>query len=369
MMPSPVYFIDMSGQDKRRLPDRLGGLLDRLPLSKAVSRGYLTAVKLHFGERGNKAFVPPHLARPVVEAVKKLGARPFLCDANTLYVGSRSDSVAHLETAQAHGFSQETMGCPVIIADGLRGGAYVEVEVDGKHLKKVKLAHDLAKADAIVCVTHFKGHELAGFGGSIKNLGMGGGARGGKLAMHSDIVPQIKAEKCTACGRCAASCPAAAIEIAKHARIDPGKCIGCGSCIVVCPEHAVRNGWDSGPAGMQEKMVEHLAGFCKLHPGKLAYLNYIINVSPACDCYGRTDPYIVHDVGVCASLDPVAVDQASVDLVNRSEGLKGTALKKALKPGSDKFRDIYPEVDWSIQLRYAEELGLGSRKYGLVEIE
>ncbi len=368
-MPSTVYLTYITSQEKRLQADRLGVLLKRLPLSKVVFHGDLTAVKLHFGERGNRAFVPPPLVRPVVEAVKKLGARPFLCDANTLYVGSRSDSVAHLETAHQHGFTQEAVGCPAIIADGLRGGAYVEVEVGGKHLKKVKLAHDLAKADAIVCVTHFKGHELAGFGGSIKNLGMGGGARGGKLAMHSDIVPQIKVEKCTACGRCAANCPAAAIEIKKHARIDAEKCIGCGSCIVVCPEHAVRHGWDSGPAAMQEKMVEHLAGFCKLHRGKMAYLNYIINVSPACDCYGRTDPYIVPDIGVCASLDPVAVDQASIDLVNRAEGLKGTALKKALKPGSDKFRDIYPDVDWSIQLKYAEEMGLGKRHYKLVEVQ
>lgn len=368
MTPSPVYFIDMSGQDKGRLPDRLGVLLGKLPLSRVISKGDLVAVKLHFGERGNKAFVPPSLVRPVVDAIKGLGGRPFLADANTLYVGSRSDSVAHLETAQAHGFSFETMGCPVIIADGLRGGAYVEVEVGGKHLKRVKLAHDLAKADAIVCVTHFKGHELAGFGGSIKNLGMGGGARGAKLAMHSDIVPQIKAEKCTACGRCRANCPAGAIEIEKSARIDDKKCIGCGSCIVVCPEHAVRNGWDSGPAAMQEKMVEHLAGFVKHHKEKIAYLNYIINVSPACDCYGKTDPYIVPDIGVCASLDPVAVDAASVDLVNKAKGLKSTALKKAFGPGSDKFRDIYPEADWSIQLRYAEKLGLGSRKYLLHKI-
>lgn len=369
MASSKVYFHGLASGDKRRLHGKIADLLGKLPLSTAVSKGDLTAVKLHFGERGNKAYVPPPLVKPVVEAIKKAGARPFLTDANTLYVGSRSDSAAHLETAHLHGFSFEAMGCPVIIADGLRGGSYVEVEVDGRHLKKVKLAHDLAKADAIVCVTHFKGHELAGFGGSIKNLGMGGGARGAKLAMHSDIVPQIKAEKCTACGRCAQNCPAGAIRVKKHARIDPKKCIGCGSCIVVCPEHAVRNGWDSGPRAMQEKMAEHLAGFAKLHKGKMAYLNFIINVSPACDCYGRTDPYIVPDIGVCASLDPVAVDQASVDLVNRAEGLKGTALKKALKPGTDKFRDIYPDVDWSIQLRYAEELGLGSREYRLVEIE
>lgn len=368
MKTSTVYFAPISGSGHEGLIKAVPKLLERLPLSKVSGQGDLTAIKLHFGERGNKAYVPPPLVRPAVDALKKLGARPFLTDANTLYVGSRSDSAAHLETAHQHGFSQEAMGCPVIIADGLRGGAYVEVDVGGKHLKKVKLAHDLAKADAIVCLTHFKGHELAGFGGSIKNLGMGGGARGAKLAMHSDIVPQVKKSKCTACGRCVAECPSEAIRIKGHAVIDQTKCIGCGSCIVVCPEHAVRNAWDTGPQAMQEKMVEHLAGFVKLHRGKLAYLNYVINVSPACDCYGRTDPYIVPDIGICASLDPVALDQASVDLVNKAAGQPDSALSNAFRPGSDKFRDIYPEVDWSVQLRYAEDMGLGSRDYRLVEV-
>ncbi len=366
---SSVYFTDLTSQGRRHLFDKINDMLARLPLSRVVQRNDLVAIKIHFGERGNKSFVPHHLVRPVVDAVRALGGKPFLCDANTLYVGSRSDSVSHLETAHRHGFCFETMGCPVIIADGLRGGSYVETEIEGRHFKKVRLAHDLAKADAIVCVTHFKGHELAGFGGSIKNLGMGGGARGAKLAMHSDIALQIKAEKCTACGRCAANCPPGAIVVEKRAAIDSKKCIGCGSCIVVCPERAVRNAWDSGPQSLQEKMVEHLAGFVKLHSGRLAYLNYIMNVTPACDCYGTTDPYLVPDLGICASLDPVAVDQASVDLVNQSPGLGGSALKKARGPGGDKFRDLYPEVDWTVQLEYAQSLGLGSRKYRLVRIE
>jgi uncharacterized Fe-S center protein len=367
-MTSQVYFIPLTDPKAKSAPSRVKKLLARFPLSAIAGQGDLVAIKIHFGERGNKAYIPPSLARPVVDELRALKAKPFLTDANTLYVGTRSDSVSHLETAREHGYSLETMGCPVIIADGLRGGAYVEVEVDGKHLSKVRLAHDLAKADTIVCLTHFKGHELSGFGGAIKNLGMGGGCRGAKLAMHSDIVPQVRKEKCIACGRCAADCPAGAIVIEGWARIDPRKCIGCGSCIVVCPRQAVRNAWDSGPEKMQQKMVEHLAGFFKLHRGRMAFINFIINVSPACDCYGRTDPYIVSDIGICASLDPVAVDQASVDLVNRAPGIKNTALKSALTPNSDKFKDIYPDVDWSHQLSYAEEMGLGSRSYQLIEL-
>ncbi|MDO9390628.1 MAG: DUF362 domain-containing protein [bacterium] len=368
-MSSKVYFTDFSESSQRNIYAKLSGIIDQMPLSKVVAKGELVAVKVHFGERGNTAFVQPHFVRAVVDKIKALGAKPFVTDANTLYVGSRSNSVDHLETAHQHGFTYSSLGCPVMIADGLRGGAYVEVEVNGTHLKKVKLAHDLYKADAIVCVTHFKGHELAGFGGSIKNLGMGGGARGGKLAMHSDVTPVIKAEKCMACGKCAENCPADAIAIDKYAVIDPKKCIGCGSCIVVCPTHAARNGWDTGAQKMQEKMAEYLAGFAQNKKGKIGYLNFIMNVSPACDCYGHADNPIVPDLGICGSLDPVAIDAASNDLVMQSGGNKNSALEKAHKPGSDKFRDIYAEVDWAWQLDHAEKLGLGSRKYELVKVE
>ncbi len=354
-MPSTVLFTDFSETPDRNIFDKLSDLLDRLPLSAAVAAGDLTAVKVHFGERGNTAFVAPHFVRAVADKIRGIGAQPFVTDANTLYVGSRANSVDHLETAHRHGFSYSSLGCPVLIADGLRGGASVEVAIKGTHFTKVKLAHDLARADAIVCVTHFKGHELSGYGGSIKNLGMGGGSRGGKLAMHSDVAPQVKREKCTACGRCAASCPADAITIEGHAVIDPKKCIGCGSCISVCPTHAMRNGWDSGPRAMQEKMAEHLAGFAALKPGKIAYVNFINNVSPSCDCYGHAGTPIAPDVGICASLDPVAVDAASCDLVIQAAG-------------RDAFRAVHPDADWSVQLDAAERLGLGSRGYELARV-
>ena len=367
-MPSKVYFANFRETSERNMFDKIDLLLEKLPLSSTFKKDDLVAVKVHFGERGNTAFIPSYYVRRVVDKIKGAEGKPFVTDANTLYVGSRSNSVDHLETAAIHGFTRDTLGCPVLIADGLRGGSYVEVEVDGKHLKKVKLAHDLVKADSIVCVTHFKGHELAGFGGSIKNLGMGGGARGGKLAMHSDVTPIIKAEKCIACGKCAVNCPADAITIDKYAVIDPKKCIGCGSCIVVCPTHAARNGWDSGAQKMQEKMVEHLAGFAKNKKDRIAYLNFIMNVSPACDCYGHADHPIVPDIGICASLDPVAVDAASNDLVMAAAGIRIRRLKPPMHRAATSSGTFIPEADWNMQLDHAEKMGLGSRKYELIAI-
>lgn len=368
-MPSKVFFTSFKESSDRNIFDKLDMLMEKLPLSSVIKKDELVAIKVHFGERGNTAFIPSYYVRRVVDKIKEHKGRPFVTDANTLYVGSRSNSVDHLETAAIHGFTRDTLGCPVIIADGLRGGSYVEVEVDGKHFKRVKLAHELVKADSIVCITHFKGHELAGFGGSIKNLGMGGAARGGKLAMHSDVTPQIKKEKCIACGKCAANCPADAITIDKFAIIDPQKCIGCGSCIVVCPTHACRNGWDTGAQKMQEKMAEHMAAFANNKKGRLAYINFIMNVSPACDCYGHADHPIVPDIGICSSLDPVAIDAASNDLVISAAGHRESVLKKAFPPGSDKFRDIYPDVDWAWQLEHAEKLGVGSRKYQIETVD
>jgi hypothetical protein len=313
-----------------------------------------------------------------VDAIRKLGGRPFVTDANTLYVGSRSDSVAHLETAHRHGFTFETLGCPVIIADGLRGGSYVELPVDGIHAKTVRLAHELVKADAIFCVSHFKGHELSGFGGALKNLGMGGGCRGAKLSMHSAVKPRFSARRCIGCGRCVSNCPSRAIRLEaresevrasrKVARVDVAACVGCGSCIVVCPKQAVSIAWNAGAQEMQERMVEHLAALVRQKAGRVGYLSFVDKVSPACDCYPYSDRPIVPDIGVLGSLDPVALDAACNELVRRSAGLHNSALSSAFAEGEDKFKDLYPDVDWSVQLDHAEALGVGTRAFDLIEI-
>ncbi|MBE0618336.1 MAG: DUF362 domain-containing protein [Proteobacteria bacterium] len=368
MQPSDVFRSDLRATPRRNLLDKVEDLLSRAGVSERVKRGDLVAVKLHFGEKGNTSFIRPVFVRRVVDVLKGLGAKPFLTDANTLYGGSRGDAVSHLETAIQNGFDYAVVGAPLIIADGLRGSTSVRVEVEGKHLRHVSLAAEIAHADALVGLTHFKGHELSGFGGALKNLGMGCAAREGKLTQHSTVAPKVKNKLCVACGECVRWCSQGAISVGEAALIDGEKCVGCGECILTCPAGAIQVQWNEGPEAMQEKMAEYASGALRDKRNKSLFVNFVTQVSPACDCYGHTDAPIVGDVGILSSADPVALDQACVDLVNAQPGHESTALTANWAPGEDKFRGVYPKIDWSAQLRHAEVLGLGVRTYRLKDI-
>ncbi|MBI4795021.1 MAG: DUF362 domain-containing protein, partial [Deltaproteobacteria bacterium] len=239
-----------------------------------------------------------------------------------------------------------------------------------KHFQSVFLAEALMEAEGMVVLTHFKLHELSGFGGALKNLGMGGASRRGKLAQHSNISPKITEKRCTGCGECVAHCAQEAIQVnpeTQKAVIDPAKCIGCAECILVCPYANIQIQWNESIPVFLEKLVEYAYGVMQSKKDRAVFVSFITQVSPACDCYGHNDAPIVGDLGILASRDPVAIDQAAADLVNQARGLPGSALKKK-SAGTDKFKDIYPQVDWPIQLAYAEELGLGSREYELIKI-
>jgi len=368
MKTSEVIFSDNRADHRRNMLQKTEQLLLTAGLEKRIARNDLVAVKIHFGEMGNTGFIRPIYVRRVVELIKRLGGKPFVTDANTLYAGTRSDSVSHLETALANGFGYSCVGAPLIIADGLRGGSEVEVNIDGSHFKKVCIASEFVNADAVVAMTHFKGHEITGFGGALKNLGMGAASRRGKMAQHSALSPKVTRKKCIACGDCVAHCAHSAIAIDEKAAIDPAKCVGCGECVIVCPVKAVQIQWTEGPLALQEKMAEHAAGALKGKEEKSIFLNFLTQVSPACDCAGHSDAPIVADVGMLTSADPVAIDQASVDLVNAAQGREDSALKANHNPGQDKFRGVYPEIDWAIQLNRAQELGIGSRAYDLRRI-
>jgi uncharacterized Fe-S center protein len=376
-MKGEVYFADLGAGGKTIL-GKLSILLDRTDLKGKISEKDLVAIKLHFGEEGNTAFVRPIFLRRVVERVKQYKGRPFLTDTNTLYRGMRQEAISHLTTAYQHGFAYAVVDAPILIADGLRGNSAVNVRIDKPLFKTVSIARDIHMADVLIGVTHFKGHELSGFGGTLKNLGMGCASREGKLSQHSNISPQVKEKACNGCKRCLTTCahdailmksPAPGVEKKSTvASIDPQKCVGCGECILTCPTGAVQIQWNETIPLFQKKMVEYAYGAVHKKKGKALYLNFLTQVSPACDCYGYSDTPIVNDVGILASEDPVAIDQASVDLVNQQSGNQASKLPKNWKNGEDKFRALYPEVDWSIQLEYAEQIGLGTRKYELIRI-
>lgn len=372
-MASQVYFTDMrSGSHKESLPRKLRGIFERAAFSRLFGEGELVAVKLHFGETGNLGFIHPVLVRQVVDKVKENKGRPFLVDTNTLYVGSRSNSVDHLETALKNGFSYATVGAPLIIADGLFGKNFVEVEINQKNFKKVKIASDIFNAPSMLVMSHVKGHIATGFGGALKNLGMGCGNRGGKQMMHSVVKPEVNSENCTGCGTCLKWCPVEAIsqkQERKKAVIDRDLCIGCGECTAACQYEAIKIRWQSETDQLQERMVEFALGAVTSKEKKTGYINFVINVTPDCDCHSWSDAPIVPDVGILASTDPVALDQASLDLINRQTGLVGTKLTTNYTPGQDKFSGIRSKIDHTVQLKYAEEIGLGVRSYELIEIK
>jgi hypothetical protein len=322
---------------------------------------------MHFGESAVTGHVRPRFVRRIVGWLQKQGASPFLTDTNTLYRGSRADTVSHLRAAAEHGFTHQALGAPVVIAGGLRGTTEVMVPFDGRFVANAAIGPEFVKADAILAVTHFKGHEVTGFGGTLKNLGMGCASRSGKLDMHSTTKPYVR-PSCTACGVCASWCPEDAITIEESAVIDDDRCVGCAECIAVCPEKAVGIRWNESTDTCQMKMVEYAGAVVQAKPGRVGYVNFITDVHPVCDCYGTEKVAIVRDIGVVASLDPVAIDTASYDLVNEAPVAEDAELSDGYHVGSDKFRDLHPDVDPTVQLRHAEELGLGTRDYELVEI-
>lgn len=371
MAKSKVYFVNLRARrESDSLLKKIGRLFDRAGLAGIIAKDDLVGIKLHFGERGNTAFLRPIFVRQVVDRVKAAGGNPYLVDSNTLYLGSRHNAVDHLNTAIQNGFAYAVVGAPLIIGDGLRGKDYREVEVNLKHCQTVRLSANVVGADALIVVSHVKGHMVAGIGGAIKNLAMGGASRGGKQLMHSSLRPKVEREKCRGCATCAKWCPAGAITLAEgRAVIDPEKCEGCGECPVNCIYGAIEIQWNEETWKVQERMAEFVYGYHQEKPGKIGYMNFITDVSPDCDCLPWSDAPVVPDVGVLAGTDPVALDQASLDLVAAQTGFASSALKENHAPGKDKFAGVHPGVDPTVQLAYAERLGLGSREYELIEVK
>jgi len=382
-MASTVYFTTLRAGHNQGLLKKIRNLATAAGLERIVRRNGLTAIKIHFGERGNTAFIRPLLVRPVVDAVAEAGGKPFLTDAGTLYVGSRGNAVDHLNAAILNGFAYPVAGAPLIIADGIDGRDEVAVPVGLRHFSEVYVGSAVVRADSLISLAHFKLHEAAGFGGTIKNIGMGAASRKGKMAQHSEVAPEVISKKCIGCGTCLEECAHGAISLAERTaenpgptpavtkvmRIDQNFCAGCARCIHACPHGALTINWEKELPKFMERMVEYTIGALKGKEKRSLFINFLTQISPACDCYPFADAPIVADIGITASTDPVAIDQASMDLLNRQPPLESSCLKDSELAKTDKVKAVYPKIDWEHQLKYAAELGLGSREYELVIVE
>ena len=373
MEKAKVFFTDFRTKLDVSQAEKLQKLCRRAGMDQIDFDGKFVAIKLHFGELGNFAYLRPNYVKAVADLIRELGGKPFLTDCNTLYPGSRKNAVDHLLNADINGFNYMTTGCHNIIADGLKGTDDIAVPVpNGECCKEAYIGRALYDADIIVVLSHFKGHELAGFGGAVKNLGMGGGSRAGKMQQHNEGKPTVNADLCRMCRKCAKECGSDAISYdSGKAYINQDICKGCGRCIGACAFDAIYTNFDSLSASLGRKMAEYTAAIAAGKP--VFYINMIMDVSPDCDCHGENDAPIIPDIGMLASFDAVALDQACADLCLQAEPLPNTQLSDHLKqPGwkrlNDPFRDVHPNTSWQDCLAHAEKIGLGTREYELIRI-
>lgn len=355
-MKSKVYFVPVNDSDDiTGVNTKLKLLLAESKVLSFATGNRKVAVKLHFGEEGTTSFVRPDNLRLICDQIVKQGASPFLSDANTLYRGQRLNSKDHLAVASKHGFTKQSMGVDIFIPDESIKEHVLEVLIDQKHIKTAKIGRCYAEADGFLAVTHFKGHALTGFGGTLKNIGMGCATRGGKLAQHCDVAPTFYPENCVGCGECVNVCPVEAIHIKDDKSVlDRERCIGCASCVAACPNRALFVDFKAGD-DLQEKMVEYTYAILKNKKDRAGFLNFAVRINKECDCWTLENSRIAPDVGIFASTDPVAIDKASLDLVN--------ALC-----GKEIFTEVHPQQNHLIQLEYAEKIGLGNVDYELIRI-
>ncbi len=355
-MKSKVFFVPVKdAEDIDTVNRKLGLLLAESRVLSVVETGKKTVVKLHFGEEGTDGFVRPDHLRLICGEIAKKGSHPVLSDANTLYRGKRLNSKDHLSVAMAHGFTREAVGVDVFIPDETKEGDTCDVQIDRDFIKTAKVGRCYLDADAFIAVTHFKGHGMTGFGGTLKNIGMGCAARAGKLAQHCDAIPSFYEDKCVGCGECETVCPVGAVHVENEkAVLNREMCIGCASCVAVCENYALFVDFLAGDE-IQKKMVEYAYAILREKKDKACFLNFAVRINKECDCWSYGNERIAPDVGIFASTDPVAIDKASLDLVNNC-------------CGKDIFEESHPGKNQTVQLEYAAGLGLGNLDYELIRV-
>ncbi len=376
MEASKVYFTDFHTQAYGdSLPTKLKKLIKKAGIQDLDLEGKFVAIKLHFGELGNISYLRPNYARAVVDVVKELGGKPFLTDCNTMYPGSRKNALEHLECAWQNGFTPLTVGCPILIGDGLKGTDDVEIPVEGgEYVEKAKIGRAIMDADVFISLTHFKGHEMTGFGGAIKNIGMGCGSRAGKKEQHASGKPKINSDACRGCTRCQKECANSGLVFDSQTRkmhVDEVHCVGCGRCLGACNFDAIYFTNDNAQAALNCRMAEYTKAVVSGRPQ--FHISLIVDVSPNCDCHAENDVPILPNIGMFVSTDPLALDQACVDACMAAEPMPGSQLARHLADPSfhdhhDHFTNSTPESEWRSCLAHAEKIGLGSRSYDLIEM-
>ena len=373
MDKSKVYFTNLRTTPSSNLLDKMERLVKRAGITNIDFKNQFVAIKIHFGEPGNLAYIRPNYAARMATLLRSLGAKPFLTDCNTLYSGRRSNAVDHLESAMENGFNPISAKCEVIIADGLKGTDYREIEINGEYCKAPKIGAAIVDADIVLTMNHFKGHEQTGFGGALKNLGMGCASVGGKLELHSASQPIVDRENCKSCNICVKHCAHDAIHLdgSKIATIDYEKCVGCGQCVALCQYDAAVMGDGDTSERLNYKIAEYSKAVLLDKPN--FHISFIMNVSPECDCWNHNDAAIVPDLGIAASFDPVALDKACADIVINAQILE-TGNRLSDSPhhdhleGCDKFHIMHPETNWQAGLEHAEKIGLGTQEYELITV-
>lgn len=374
MEKSKVYFTDFRTRVGVSLTEKLQRLIKKAGITDIDMDGKFVAIKMHFGELGNLSYLRPNYAKAVADVVKECGGKPFLTDCNTLYPGSRKNALEHLDCANINGFNTITTGCQIIIGDGLRGTDDITVPVrNGEYCKEAYIGHAVMDADIFISLTHFKGHESTGFGGAIKNIGMGCGSRAGKMQQHNSGKPIVHDDLCRGCRRCAKECGSDAITYENgKAVINQDICKGCGRCIGACAFDAIENqNWDANEI-LGRKMAEYSQAVCDGRP--TFHISLVRDISPNCDCHGENDAPILPDVGIFASFDPVALDQACVDACLHATPMPNSQLSDNLADPHwhhhhDNFLDSNPNVRWKETLEHAEKIGLGTREYELIQMK
>ncbi|MGL5437365.1 MAG: DUF362 domain-containing protein [Lachnospiraceae bacterium] len=368
MEKSKVYYTNFKATYSENLLQKLNRLIRRAGMTKQIMfENKYTAVKIHFGEPGNLAYLRPNYAKVLIDIIKEEQGRAFLTDCNTLYVGRRKNALDHLDAAYENGYSPFSTGCHVIIADGLKGTDETLVPIEGEYVKEAKIGRAVMDADIFISLNHFKGHEATGFGGALKNIGMGCGSRAGKMEQHNAGKPHVVQDICIGCGACTRVCAHSAITItSRKAAISHERCVGCGRCIGVCPVDAVASSYDESNDILNKKIAEYTWAVLKDRPH--FHISLVCDVSPNCDCHSENDIPIVPNVGMFASFDPVALDVACADAVNRQPIIAGSVLSEQSHHHSDHFINTHPETNWEVCIDHAVKLGIGHREYELITI-